>query len=150
MTLMMRICHSVCDFCQQFFFLADQNLVCLGGGGVASKVIDEPYFFVERRMAPHRLPAISDSSSMASEVPPPDFWSRPIAKFQTLEQAQRAFDHPHLLHSFFNKMDEMLNLIEANAGTADFSTNLARQMVFLILCGSVCAFGNLLSKLFTD
>jgi hypothetical protein len=46
-----------------------------------------------------------------------------------LEQAQRAFDHPHLLHSFFHKMDEMLNLIESNAGTSDFDTNLARQMV---------------------
>jgi len=153
-------------------------------------------------MAPHRLPAIADGA--ASEVPPPDFWSRPIANFQTLEQvceeretkrrdgggdggdlqwgcpwrrlepirkgahlsrvltlnlanpsawwlptglacfarqAQRAFDHPHLLHSFFHKMDEMLNLIESNSGTSDFDTNLARQMVklapllsFLFLC----------------
>jgi hypothetical protein len=42
---------------------------------------DDTYFFVERKMAPHRLPAIT-TSSMASEVPPPDFWSRPIANFQ--------------------------------------------------------------------
>lgn len=63
------------------------------------------------------------------EIPPPDFWSRPVANFQTLEQAQRAFDHPHLLHSFFNKMDEILNLIECNAGTIELSTNLARQMI---------------------
>lgn len=101
-------------------------------------------------MAPHRLPAVADASALPSDVTPPDFWSRPKANFQvttlqcifsaqifdddhltqTLEQAQRAFDHPYLLHSFFNKMDEMLNLIEANVATSDFSTNLARQMVY--------------------
>jgi len=37
-------------------------------------------------MAPHRLPAIT-VSGMASEVPPPDFWSRPIANFQVWEHA---------------------------------------------------------------
>ena len=35
----------------------------------------------------------------------------------------------HLLHSFFNKMDEILSLIECNAGTIELSTNLARQMI---------------------
>ena len=87
---------------------------------------DEPYFFVKKNMAPHRLPAMTDGNR---EIPPPDFWSRPVANFQTLEQAQRAFDHPHLLHSFFNKMDEILNLVEANAGTIELNTNLARQMI---------------------
>mmetsp|Transcript_47369 Transcript_47369/g.60841 ORF Transcript_47369/g.60841 Transcript_47369/m.60841 type:complete len:338 (+) Transcript_47369:57-1070(+) len=96
-------------------------------GGSLNK--DDPYFFVERKMAPHRLPSIADSAGGVSKIPPPDFWSRPVADFQTLEQAQRAFDHPHLLHSFFNKMDEMLNLLEANVSTSDFSTSLARQMI---------------------
>ena len=60
---------------------------------------------------------------------PPDFWSRPDANFQTLEEAQEALDHPKLLRSFFTRMQEMLSLIEANNSTSDFNTQLAREMI---------------------
>jgi len=87
---------------------------------------DGPYYFVQRKKSHANLPKPSAEQKSRS---PLDFWSRPVADFKTLEQAQRAFDHPELLHSFFSKMDEILNLIEANNATSDFSTNLARQMI---------------------
>ena len=48
----------------------------------AAEVVEDPYFYVERKMAPHRLPAIAQGDDVESLPPPPDFWSRPIANFQ--------------------------------------------------------------------